>query len=118
MPEVEVVFGELRQTVAVDFDRPELHIHGFVPTNLSIPLESMVPITVPDGFMRAVALSMSERFLDAVVFGERDVLIRARSLPTVSGSSPQIVLFLCVPKKAIFDAKVQEFNYPDFTLVL
>ena len=122
MKEVNIVFGKMQESVYCNCDQSTLRILGFIDTDLTLSFESMMPIKVkPDSkLLPSLSVAMKEFALDAVVFAERDMILRARVIERDEGSGKnrRMMLYLCVPKKPLFDTKGQEFEYPNFSLVL
>lgn len=117
---VDVVFGTLKQTVMCNCSIPVLNIFGFVDVDQMIVFESMTPIKLlPDtdnSLLISLASSMERNNVDAVVFAERDMLIRVRTIE--QEGRKRMILFLCVPKRPVFDSKVGWFDHPSFSLLI
>ena len=118
---VEVVFGTLKQTVFCRCAQSTLKIFGFVPSDQLMVFESITPIKLaPDGnnsLMLSLVAGMERNSLDAVVFAERDMLIRARAVGDEQ-QGRRLMLFLCVPKRPVFNSSVCRFSYPSFSLLI
>jgi hypothetical protein len=117
----EVVFGSFTQTVVGHGIHPRLQILGFIPSDKSLPFASVSPLALPntDGYLPSVALSMVENDLDAVLFGDRDYILRACTLPRDPGApaaQDRHVLLLGVPSKPLFNVQKPTFSYQPFSL--
>jgi hypothetical protein len=117
----EVVFGSFTQTVAGLGVPSRLQILGFIASDKSLAFVSLSPVSLSnlDGYLPSVVLSMIENDLDAVLFGDRDYVLRACTLPrdpAVPTSQERHVLLLGVPSKPLFNVQKATFSHPAFSL--
>ena len=120
LPEVELVFGSLKQKIRCQCDQPTLQIFGFIEKNLALEFESLVPVAVGndsgEDFLQSVALAMVDKSLDAFVYGNGDMILRASTVS--NGSRERIVLLLGKLKKPLFMGTTPKLHYPGFSLFL
>jgi hypothetical protein len=117
--DLEITLGALTQSVACECPLSALRIIGFVRTDMSLVFSSMTPLRIGPGFLRALATAMDDRCVDAVACSDGDFILRVFSCgQNLDAPKETYILFLCVPSKPLFDARVQDFSYPDFSLSL
>lgn len=116
---VELIFGDLKAKIATKDAPNTIQILGFIPADRSTEFTSMNPIYIEeDGdFLYALAISMVKNSLDAVLFGDRDLIIRTEVVPSTDDGDIEYILFLCVPSKPLFDQPSPTFNYPNYSLM-
>ena len=117
---VSISFGSLKTGIVVKGVSSPLKILGFLPSDKSMIFTFSSPIAIlgEDSFLPTLAVSMIKNNLDAIVFSDRDLILRAYQIEPTNGSAKKLMLMLCVPKKRLFEGNSNILNFPDYSLIM